>query len=59
MGRTGHGQISCKLKGDKCTSKEKAACKVSNTNTDLIGYVPKTLVKKEVKKIKTRWYCCH
>ena len=50
MGRTGHVQIGRKLKGDKCNPKEKPASKVSNINTDLIEYVPKTLVKKELIK---------
>ena len=50
MGQTVHGQIGRKLKGSRCNSKDKAYSKVGKTNTDLIEYVPKTLVKKEVSK---------
>ena len=49
MGQTDHGKIGRKLKEDKFTSKYKAASKGSNTNTDLILYVPKTLLKREVR----------
>ena len=47
MGQTGHGQMFCNLKGGTCTSKNKPYSKVSNINTDLIEYVPKTLVKNK------------
>ena len=50
MSRTGYGQIGHKLKGDKFNSKDKLASKGSKINTDLIEYVPKTLVKKGVRK---------
>ena len=57
MGQTGHGQICRNLKGDTCTSKYKADSKVSKINTDLIGYGPKTLVKKISKKKSQT--CCY
>ena len=47
MGWTGHGQICCKLKGDKYNSKGKPASKGSNINNYLIEYVSKTLVKNK------------
>ena len=50
MGQTGHVKIGHNLKGDMCTSKDKLDSIVSKINTDLIEYVPKTLVKKEVRK---------
>ena len=52
MGRTEHGQISFKLKGDKFTSKDKTAAKGSKTNTDIIEYVTKTRVKNKWEKPK-------
>ena len=51
MGQTGHGYICCKYKGDMWYSADKKDSKVSNINTDLIEYVPKILVKKEVINI--------
>ena len=53
MGQTGHGQIYCNLKVSRFNSNEKTASKVSKTINDLNKYVPKTLVKKEVKKSNT------
>ena len=47
MGRTGHGQIGRKLKGERYNSKYQTDYKGSNINTELIEYVPKTLVKKK------------
>ena len=38
------------VKGSRCNSKDKTASTGSKTNTDLIEYFPKTLVKKEVIK---------
>ena len=46
MGRTGHVQIGLKLKAERYNSKYKTDSKVSDINTDLIEYVPKTLVEK-------------
>ena len=46
MGQTGHVKIGHNLKGDMCTSKDKLDSIGSKINTDLIEYVPKTLVKK-------------
>ena len=51
MGQTGHVKIGHNLKGDMCTSKDKLDSIGSKINTDLIEYVPKTLVKKEVIKV--------
>ena len=45
MGQTGHGKIGLKLKGERCNRENKTASKGSNINTDLIEYVPKTLLK--------------
>ena len=50
MARTGHGQIGCKFKGENCNSKYKPASKCNNIYTDLIEYVSKKVVKKEVIK---------
>ena len=50
MGRTGHGQISLKLKRARCNSKYRTAFKYIKINTDLNEYVPKTLVKIRIKK---------
>ena len=46
MVQTVHGQIGRKLKEDNCNSKDKTYFKGSKINTDLIEYVPKTIVKK-------------
>ena len=56
MGRTGHGQISCKFKGEMCNSAYNTASKFININTNLIEYIPKKFVKKEVSKNWTCWY---
>ena len=50
MGQTSHGHFFRNLKGDMCTSKDKPDYKGINVNTDLIEYVPKIPVKKEVRK---------
>ena len=50
VGRFGHGIIGSNLKEARCNSADKTAYKGSKINTDFIEYVPKTLMKKEVKK---------
>ena len=52
MDQTVHGQVSCKLKGERCNPKYKTASKYSKINTYLIEYFPKTLAKREVKETK-------
>ena len=47
MGQTGHGQISCKLNVYQRNSKDKLYSKGIKTNTELIEYFTKTLVKNK------------
>ena len=51
MGQTGYGQIGCKHKGGQYKWVENKYHQVIKTNTDLIEYVTKTIVNKEVIKI--------
>ena len=46
MGRTVQGQIDRKLKRTRCNLRDKKDYKVIKINTDLIEYVPTTLLKK-------------
>ena len=46
MGQTVRGQILRKLKVARCNSRDKTDSKAIKTNTDLIEYVTKMLVKK-------------
>ena len=52
------GLIGPKLKDGRRNTAENIASWVINMNTHLIEYVTKTLVKKSVRKIQTRWSCC-
>ena len=47
MGQIGHDQIGCKLKGARRNLKDKTDSKVSNINTDLIGYFTKNSMKNK------------
>ena len=49
MGQNCHGQIGCKHNVVRCNFVDKTAFKIINMNTDLIEYVPKIIVKKEVR----------
>ena len=50
MGQNCHGQIGCKNIVVRYNFVDKTDFKVINMNTDLIEYVPKTLMKKEFWK---------
>ena len=50
MGRTCPDQIGRKLKGEIFNSKDKTDSKVIKINTELLGYIPNTLVEKLVRK---------
>ena len=48
MGRTCPDQIGRKLKGEIFNSKDKTDSKVIKINTELLGYIPNTLVENLV-----------
>ena len=50
MGQNCHGQIGCKHIVVRCNFVDKTYFKLINMNTDLIEFVPKTLVTKYVWK---------
>ena len=50
MGQTGYGFVGRKYKGYRYNTEDKTASKGSEIDTDLIEYIPKTLVNKEAMK---------
>ena len=51
MGITGHGKFFSKSKEGQCNTSENTASQIIKIKTDLIGYVPKKIMQKEVSKI--------
>ena len=43
MGKTSHGEVGCRYKGDKWNSEYKKDYKGSKINTDIIEYLPKKM----------------
>ena len=50
-GQTGHTKIGCKLKGGKWNLADQTSSKGININTNLIKYVLKTLLEKEISTV--------